>query len=845
MIRLRLFLVVALLLLAPTLTAAGVPSPEEFLGYPLGSKFTRHHRVIDYFEALERSSELVDAEPYGTTPEGRSLIRVVVASKKHRASLGAIREQLASLQDPRRLTREQAVAISESVPAVALLAFGVHGDETSSTECAMKLAHWLVTSADAGPILESLVVVIDPVQNPDGRDHYVDWFSRASGSIANPDPAAIEHKAPWESGRANHYHIDMNRDWVWGTQAETRARIALFRQWSPQLFVDYHEMGAHGVEYFFPPVADPVNVNIPAGAREWLHRFGRANGEAFSQRGWLFFVGEHFDLFYPGYGDAWPTLRGAIGMTYEVAGGRTAGTIVAREGGPPLTLRDRIERHFTASTTTLRTAAENRSALILSNYDTLAAPLRAAPSVFLLDSAAPGARLVTDVLGRQGVEVEQLSAELTAKAKRIDKPAEETRRFPAGTIVVSTAQPLGGLVRTMLERSSAIDKSFLDEQRKLVESDEGDQFYDITAWSLPLAAGVPAWELAGGKKPATEPWSEPALVAPASSRLGWAVSGLDPSVYKVVGMMLGRAIRFAVSAAEIKVGSSTLPRGSVFVHRGINEGAGFKEAFRAIVADAGARAVPIDSFWTEGLALGSSRVQAIRDPKIAIAAGDGVDRYSLGPVWFQLDVIDSVPHTLVRADALGSLDLSKFRVLVLPDGKYELGEKGTERLKAWVEDGGTVVAIKGANEALRAKEVELSKLEEWKASEEKKEEDAERETKIRVPGAAFRTEMSERSYLTFGLVEPPAVLIEGSLALRPLPRKAGNVVRIAAKDALLSGVAWPESIERLQGAPYLTIESQGRGKVITFADDPNFRLFWRSTYPLLMNAMLYSPSFRE
>ena len=707
------------------------------------------------------------------------------------------------------------------------------------------VAHWLLTSFDAAPILDGLVVVIDPAQNPDGRDHYVDWFSRASGSTANADPDALEHSAPWQSGRANHYHIDMNRDWVWGTQAETRARIALHRQWNPQLVVDFHEMGARGSDYFFPPVANPVNTNIPAGVRGWLDRFGRANGEAFSERGWLFFVGEHFDLFYPGYGDAWPTLRGAIGMTYEVAGGRSAGTLVAREEGETLSLDDRIERHLVAAKTTLRTAAANRAGLLMHNYDTLAAPLRGEPSLFLLDVASPGAWLVVEVLRRQGIEVETLASEVSVKARRIDRPGEETHRFPAGTIVVSTAQPLGGLVRTLLERSSEIDKAFLEEQRRLVEWDESDQFYDITAWSLPLATGVPAWEIAGGKKPQTDAWRESSHVAPASSRLGWAVSGHASRVYKVAGMMLGRGIRFAVSATEIKVGKSVLPRGSLFVHRGLNPAVGFEEAFRAIVADAGVDAVPIDSFWTEGLALGSSRVRAVRDPKIAIAAGDGVSRYSLGPIWFQLDVTDNVPHTLVRAGDLGTFDLSKYRVLVLPDGKYELGESAVERLKTWVRDGGTIVAIKGASEALRAKEVELSKLEEWKPAEEKKEGEAEREKKIRVPGAAFRTEMSERSYLTFGLVEPPAVLVEGSLAFRPLSRKASNVVRIVGKDALASGVAWPESIERLQGAPYLAIESEGRGKIITFADDPNFRLFWRATYPLLMNALLYSPSFEE
>lgn len=834
----------ALLLAATTLAAADAPSPDAFLGHPLGAKFARHHRIVEYFKALDDASPVVDVESFGTTPEGRPLVRALFASEAHRAELEAIRGSIAALQEPRQTPRASAEAIADATPAIVMLAFGVHGDEASSPECAMKLAHWLVTSPDAAKILDEVIVIIDPVQNPDGRDHYVDWVTRASGRFANPDPDALEHKSPWQPGRSNHYHIDMNRDWVWGTQSETRDRVALYRRWNPQLVVDFHEMGSRRADYFFPPVADPVNSNISAEARGWLRTFGRANADAFSERGWMFFVGEHYDLFYPGYGDAWPMLRGAIGMTYEASGGRTAGAVVDRGDGQVLRLADRIERHYTAAVTTLRTAAANRRGLLIHNYDTLAAALAAPPSYFLLDVSAPGARFAVDVLRRQGVEVGRLSGELKAKARRVDRDGDGMRSFPAGTAVVSTAQPLGALVRTLLERASSIDKAFLEEQRRLVEADESDQFYDITAWSLPLAAGVPAWEVTASAAPAVVPWSEKAGVAPAPSKLGWAVSGLDPRVYRIAGMMLRRGIRFAVSSVEMRVGTAKLPRGSLFVHRGLNQ-KGFEEEFRAIVADAGAEAVPIDTFWTDGLAVGSTRVSEVRDPKIAVAAGRGVDRFSLGAIWYQLDALDDVPHTLVEAEALGTLDLGKYRVLALPDGSYTLDERAVSRLREWVRDGGTIVAIKGASEALRAKDAELSKLEEAKAADEKKEEQEESESPVRVPGAAFRTEMSDRSYLTFGLSEPPAVLIEGSLAFAPLKKKVANVVRIAEKDPLVSGVAWPESLERLAGAPYLTVEREGRGKIVTFADDPNFRLFWRSTYPLLMNALLYSPSFAE
>ncbi len=838
-----LFALVALFSSLP-LTAAP-PTPDAYLGYELGSRFSRHYQMVGYLEELARNSSLIKVERYGESIEGRALVRAVITSETNRKNLAAIRQKIGSIQDPRKLTRAEAQAIAKDTPAVALMAFGVHGDESSSMEAAMKLAWWLVTSDDAKPLLDQLVVVIDPLQNPDGHDNYVQFFSQATGKAPNSSIESFEHAPPWRPGRANHYHIDMNRDWVWGTQPESQARIRQYREWSPQLFVDFHEMGSRSADYFFPPVTDPVNANIGSDPRSWLDRFGHANAEAFSQRNWLFFVGETFDLFYPGYGDAWPSLRGAIGMTYEVAGGRTAGSLVRRDNGTLLSLHDRLERHFVAAVTTLKTAAANREALILHNYDTLAAGLQASPDAFLLQRNSPGTGFIVDMLLRQGIEVEQLSADTSIKARRIDNGNDESKTFPAGTIVVATTQPLGGLVRTLLERTAAIDKSFIEEQRKRVDADESDQFYDITAWSLPIASNVPAWEIAGGRKPATESYKPDTIPSIPPARLGWAISGNDPNVYHAVGLMLRRDIKFAVASTEITIGSASLPRGSVIVHKGIS-GNEFEAPFRAVVAETGVSAVPVDSFWTQGIALGSSRVQYVKDPKIALLAGSGVDAHSFGAIWFQLDMRDDIPHSVLPVESLGRVELSNYRVIVMPNGNYDLPAKTIERLKSWVKEGGTIVAIKDASEFLRDKDNELSKLENWKTEgDDKKDKAPERRNEYRVPGAAFRTAMNERSYLTFGIDTPPAVLIDGDFALKPLARKSGNVVQIAERDPLLSGFAWPESVDRLRNAPYLVVESSGSGKLVTFADEPNFRLFWRGTYPLLMNAILYSPSFGE
>src|SRR5438034_145804 len=219
-------------------------------------------------------------------------------------------------------------------------------------------------------ILDNVVVIIDPLQNPDGRERYIQWYTRTRGAAADPNPEAFEHTEPWPGGRYNHYLIDMNRDWAWSSQQETRARIAEYRKWYPQVFVDFHEIGAQST-YFFPPDAKPINANLPKDVEKWLEVFGRANAAAFTRHGWPFFVAERFDLFYPGYGDSWPALHGAIGMTYEAAGGPRGGTTVLREDGTTLTLADRIQRHYTTAMTTLRTTSAHAQELLQYTYNAM------------------------------------------------------------------------------------------------------------------------------------------------------------------------------------------------------------------------------------------------------------------------------------------------------------------------------------------------------------------------------------------------------------------------------------------------------------------------------------------
>jgi hypothetical protein len=824
-----------------------VPTPEEYLsqhGLRFGRDFTPHHHILGYFDELAGRSPLVSVQKMGETYEKRPLVLATITSAKNRAALDDIRRNIDALGRG-SADSARAAEIARNGPAVVWLGFGVHGNESSSAEAAMLIASTLLRDADSAKLLDDLVIVIDPLQNPDGRERYISWFRRARGEEPSKNPDAFEHNEPWPGGRFNHYLIDMNRDWAWLSQRETQARVAAFRQWHPQVFVDFHEMG-YTSSYFFPPDAAPLNANLPADAEKWLETFGRANAEEFSKRHWQFFVAERFDLFYPAYGDSWPSLQGAIGMTYEVAGHSRAGVVIEREDGTLLTLRDRIDRHFTTGMATLRTASQNREPLLRYTYDAARKAVDSGKDVFLLLAGSPNFETLVELLQKQGIEVNQLAAPVTLRAARLDGDAAESRSFPAGTAVVSTRQPRGALAQTLLEKNPVLDKSFVEEQRSKALADESDDFYDLTTWSLPLAMNVE-----GFVAPAPFAGSVKAFekAAPASFRnaaYGYVVDGNDPNIYRFAGKLLASEVKFSVSDGELSVADRRFARGTIIVLKA-NNNAQLDATLQRLAEEARVSIAPVASGWTGGAGFGSERIRFVKNPKIALVGGPGVSPTSYGMLWHTLDVDTPIPHTTLTLESFRGVNLSKYEVLVLPDGSYAepLGKRGIDKLKAWVTNGGTLVAVKGASSFLREKDVEISKLKPWEAPKKKdddKSTDA-RYNDFRVPGSAFRTTMNSRSFLTFGVPRSPAVLVEGSSAYLPLTHSVDNIISIDAKNPLISGVAWPESLERLKGSAYVTSEPYGRGQVITFADDPHFRLFWRSTLPVFLNAVVYGPSF--
>src|SRR5260370_4505363 len=474
-----------------------------------------------------------------------------------------------------------------------------------------------------------------------------------------------------------------------------------------------------------------------------------------------------------------------------MAGGPRGGSAFLRDDGRVLTLADRIQRHYTTSMSTLHTAAAQSAELLLYTYNAMRNQASSGQSTFLIPPNAPNFQPLIDLLGRQSIQVGMLAAAVTVKASRVDNDASESQTFPAGTAVVSTRQPLGGLAQTLLERTPTFTKGFVEAQRQKTEADEPNDFYDLTSWSLPLAMDVEAYVTSSPLSAEVRPFEKSAANGFRPAAYGYLIDGNDPNIYRAAGQMLIDGVRFNVSEDPVTVADHTFSRGTIIILKGGNK-AEVDATLARIARDLNLNVFPLESGWTVGTAFGSERIQFIRDPKIALVGGSGVGASSYGMLWHTLDIDTPTPHSNLFIDSLRGVDLSHYNVLILPDGggySDHLGKAGITKLQGWVRNGGTIVAIKGASSFLRDKEVEISKLKSWEPPKKKDDDKTpvdERYNDFRIPGPSFRTTMNELSYLTFGVPRSPYVLIEGAReeALVPVSHRVDNIVTIAQENPL-------------------------------------------------------------
>jgi len=879
-----------------------IPTPESVLGYRIGDSFTPYHDIERYYRALAAASNRLRLEPYGRTHEGRTLYLVIFSAPENLARLEEIRAATAKLADPRTTTPQEAQALAASTPATVWLSYNVHGNEAVSSEAALQVAYELAASQDARVLdwLQHAVILLDPLLNPDGRERYVQFFRSTLGKNPNPDRFAAEHQERWPGGRTNHYLFDLNRDWAWQSQPESRARVRAYRRWNPQAHVDYHEMGADSTYYFAPP-AEPVHTAISELLKKGFDLYGQGNAAAFDRYGFRYYTRERFDLFYPSYGDSWPSFHGAIGMTYEQAGGPAGGLVISLpEGQRTLTLRDRAARHFVSSLATIDTSVKHREARLRDFYDfhraAIDAGLKGPVRQFLLVPGPDAERFsrALEILLQQGIEVQCAAADFDADSLTDHwGQAVARKRLPADTCVVDLAQPAGFLARALLEREARLETTF---------------FYDVTAWSLPFAMGIESYAAA---KPVSTPLRElldashrapsnpfepePLLTMPSFARdpdgnpLGataYIIPWTSLASARMLGYMLADDLKAYVSLQPFTLQKQEFAAGSIVVPEESNP-ADLVARLRRHGERAGASIVFVTTLRSdEGIDLGSDRVRFLRRPRVAIVTDTPTSSTEYGALWHFFDQRLDFPFTPLRAENLRGVDLTEYNVLILPpdfgDGRgYPrfFDKSVQQKLSDWVRAGGVLIALRGgavfatkkksglASIAYRyvRREDEEARIEEERAAEkekpdakpapeEKKKEEkpeeelarklmpyAEREEaqrKEEIAGAILRADVDTTHPLGFGLDARLAVLNRTAPILE-LSADGENVIHYPKENLKLSGFITPENEKKLAQTAYLLRERKGQGFIILFADTPVFRGFWDSTARLLINAVYF------
>jgi zinc carboxypeptidase len=898
----RLLLLLALVLAPATLPAqefdfytrgpyrTQVPRPESILGYPVGTHQTMYYQQQEVLDRMAAAApDRVRIEPIGNTVEGRPMRMLIISSAENLARLDQIRADLARLADPRKTSAAEAATIAQRTPVTVLLNHAVHGNEPAGFEAAMQTAYQLLASDEPATlaILKNCVVLINPSENPDGHDRFAAWYN--SVAVGSDEPAAVEQSEPWAIwGRFNHYRFDMNRDQLAQSQPESQAIGRVFMRWRPQVIVDLHSTTS---QYFFPPVSQAFNQNLPPATYRWFERFGKQNGAAFDARGWQYYVRDVFDFFYPGYLDIWPTLHGGVGMTFESDGGPELKK--RKDDGSYITLEMGIAHNVVASMATLATASDSREDRLKDYYDfhvtgMAEAKGRAMKRVVFLPSPNPDLAVwLARRLVREGIEVTRATKPFSVlKATSYLGGAQAKRTFPEGSYVVDLSQPEARLATTILEPKAVFDSGFVRRelakyQRNQIRGSEaeteGYDFYDITAWSLPLAMGLDAWwtedtpPVTGEAVPDSATTAPPA--APPHAQSAYVFGNERTSGVMLASRLLNEGFRLSVATQSITADGKAYPRGTFVVRTQRNPGT-VHDRIAALARDVGAQVTAVQSAFpdTGGFGIGSESVVGVNRPRVLIAAGDGISQTEFGAVWFYLEREVGMPVVPVNLSSIGDMKLSDYNVLIIPSGSpgrmwHELQAGGAEALKSWVNSGAAVVAIGNAATLLGRKEIGLSSLEEVGAgdSTKAKGDSTKRDTLITpdarpapplvspsapagarpefIPGAIFRATLDRTHWLTFGYERDQLpVFLESDRLFKP-SAKGANPVVFVGKDLTLAGFTWPDNTERLlRNSVWATVESAGSGRVITFAENPVYRGFWRGTALLFTNAILFGPT---
>ncbi len=792
-------------------------NPDSFLGYTLGSYFTRHHQVVDYFEHLEQNApNNIKVEKYGKTNENRDLIVAYISSEENLKNIESIK------------TNHEKLNANENV-AVVWLSYNVHGNESAGTEAAMLTAYELLTTKN--DLLKNVLVILDPCINPDGRDRYVNWYNTQVGSNANNNVTTTEHNEPWPGGRPNHYLFDLNRDWAWLTQNESKQRIALYNQWLPHVHVDFHEQGINE-PYYFAPAAEPYHEVITQWQRAFQTFIGNNNASYFDKNGWLYFTKEIFDLLYPSYGDTYPMYNGAVGMTYEQGGSGRGGLSVINETGTELTLKDRLLHHHTSGISTVEESAKRYLELIQNNHEFYKNQKSQFQS-YVLYGEPDRIKLLTELLDAHKIEY-SFGFSGVAKGFQYSINQNGSHQINHNDLIVSTNQKKGTLVNVLFEPKTKLSDSLT---------------YDITAWSLPYAYGLDA---IASEKEIEGATLENITISNNVDNNAYAYlanwNSMEDARFLSAMLQNEIKVRFAENAFEVN--GQSFKSGTLIIAKGDNA----TDYANKVVALANEYQIQLQStstgMVTKGNDFGSSSVKLIGQTNVLMLTGEPTSSLSSGEIWHYFDNELDYPISRVNIDDFDANILSSYQVIMLPEGDYamQFNYEELSALQNWITKGGKVIAFGSALNSLAELFHSTILLTDGQAKE--KQTPGENHEHPNIPyskqerasisssiiGAIIRCKVDITNPLSFGYNDEYFTLrlngdsyswIEG----------AQNVVYTENNPEVISGFVGDDAKNTLDKNLVFGVEQIGNGCIVLLADNPLFRGFWENGKLFVANAL--------
>jgi hypothetical protein len=701
-----------------------IPTQFEVTGVQPAERPLRPEELVAFLKALADASPRCRLVEFARTFEGRPLVYLAVSDEQAIARLDDFQQEHARRMDP-RIGGVPSAADLTGEKAVAWLAYGIHGDELSSPDAAAAVAYWLVAGQDpqAAELRDKLVVLIDPLENPDGRGRYLAQTMSFAHRTANPDQDDLSHRAVWPWGRGNHYLFDMNRDWFTMIHPES-ARSAQIAGWLPQMLVDSHEMGANS-SYLFPPPRHPFNPHLPPNTGKWELSFSGDQATALDNHGFPYFSGEWNEEFFPGYGSSWVMYHGSVGILYEMS--RTSGTLVRQKGGTVRTFAQAVEHQVASSVANLGSLAADHAQIL---HDMIAARQSAVEKggkdqvkawIFTPDPRHPRRTAeFASLLRKQGLEVQVLQGQAT-KASGLRSARTGTKadlELPAGTVMVRLDQPSGYLAHALLDPHVAMETKFFQEEREYLEKQKGSRLYETTAWSLPLIRGIPAYwtdKVPSGNWSQAQPAMAADEVVVPKEFTSLIIDGDPDASPRVLADLLMEDINVRIAEKPFTIAGHSFQRGAMVIRREANEHH-LIERLQPIAQRHGVTMIPVGtSRSSDGPDLGGSHFSVLVQPRVGVLAGMPISPSEFGSVWHLLDQELNLRFSSLDVGRVNRTDLSRYNVLIFPPVmggpamyRQTIGPSGMESIRQWVQAGGTAIGFGGGAEMLADLQTELT-----------------------------------------------------------------------------------------------------------------------------------------